>query len=812
MTAPSDAGFETLIYTDCTPGQGLQGSAGLQFQARSPGATREAMSLVQRNLLYEPPSAWMRDRRAVDEYPPSFAHIAETLYATASGVYLGREANGGREGNQLTHSIVTGDAGAYRQVRPAQLFGAPFWTAEPAPSTACATLSGDWEAGPFDAGAAQEFVRSTPDGFELLTSLLAALEQVTAPDGRRVLFIAEDPVEVLRWITVATLLMPQERAVRIGFKVFSTDPAYAAQPVVAVHPGWGSTTVRVDNAAGYIVVDLVRREWTPVPPSPDVARRVELFAAEDPYDVVDLVELAGGTTIADPMDALALGTAMVLPEPPLDQKTARIAVGWLRDTDADLLAAHRGALVDRLTSQVERWPQDVLTALDAVAARGQVPEDRVAPVRLALIEKELARATAYREVTAVRLPPLPAAAWRGEHRVDAERMVTDTLRTGLEPGAFDAVLRVAHRFGLTIVLEEIGQQVYEFVADWVKHPDRAYDPAGWPCGREIWNELLGNLDATAADYPDEIGDAWWRKLLAGHGNTGSVLGRAILGAAMVYGDDDQRLALVDRVVGAAARSERPADAVGYAATVLWRRRRPRLPELRRLCGLLSDGPVLDDRLFEHLRSGLDPDRASLKSPVIDLMRDLIERRLIKATPWERALVDDDVRLRRMCENIPVQPDPDVIAQYAKVIKGADRSLVGMWAQPLVAALLAVENPLLVPLLLDAVPHEVYQGFRESLLARLQPDRPSRHVVTAFVLTRKGKLVTERDAALLQDSVAHVLVTSSDRRLKPVLELAKRLGGTWARDLGEVREQAQEKAAQEKAKTGSRFRLWNRGEG
>src|SRR5262249_55571715 len=129
--------FETLIYTDCRPGEGLLGSGGLQFQARSDGADATAMTVVQRALLYEPPAGWMRERRPVADYPPSFAHIADGCWATARGVYLGREANGTREGNQLTHSVITRDPDAYGLLRPAQLFGAHFWRSEPAHGTSC---------------------------------------------------------------------------------------------------------------------------------------------------------------------------------------------------------------------------------------------------------------------------------------------------------------------------------------------------------------------------------------------------------------------------------------------------------------------------------------------------------------------------------------------------------------------------------------------------------------------------------------------------------------------------------------------------
>ena len=51
-----------LYYTDCLPGQGLTGRPGFGFQAATPGPATEAMHVVQRSALYEPPAAWMRER------------------------------------------------------------------------------------------------------------------------------------------------------------------------------------------------------------------------------------------------------------------------------------------------------------------------------------------------------------------------------------------------------------------------------------------------------------------------------------------------------------------------------------------------------------------------------------------------------------------------------------------------------------------------------------------------------------------------------------------------------------------------------
>ena len=159
------SGFGSLYYTDCVPGQGLQGGGGFQFQAATPGVASEAMHVVQRSALYEPPAAWMRDRRPVADYPRSLAHTAEEgFFATAAGRYLGQEANGTRQGNQFTHAIVTKDPAAYGSVRPAQLWGADWWAQDPAPDTDLPELDPILSTpGPLDIETVRDRVGATAD-------------------------------------------------------------------------------------------------------------------------------------------------------------------------------------------------------------------------------------------------------------------------------------------------------------------------------------------------------------------------------------------------------------------------------------------------------------------------------------------------------------------------------------------------------------------------------------------------------------------------------------------------------------------------
>jgi hypothetical protein len=779
--------FETLIYTDCRPGQGLQGTAGLQFQARSPGADRAAMSVVQRNLLYEPPPAWMRQRRPVSDYPPSFAHIHDGVYATAAGVYRGRETNGGREGNQLTHGIVTADPAAYGLVRPAQLFGAPFWTAEPAGTTSCQPVADGWEPGPFDAEAAQEFVLAEPRGADRLRALVSALDRAGEADAPRVLFIAEDPAAVLRWIVAATLLIPQQRALAIGLKVFTTNPAYAAQPVVAVHPDWESTSATVDNDSGYAVFDLVGGGWSAVEPSPAADQRVRMFCEHDPYDVVDLVEVASGTGEA-PLDALELGRAMVIPDSALTERTANLAVEWLRKTDPARLAAHRGDLVDQLTAAVERWPLRILRSLDEVSLRGQVPADHVPAVRLALIRAELENAVRDHAVVDSPLAPLAAGVWQDQHQRTAEDAVVETLSRELPAPAIDAVLRVAGRFDLAVRTDEVSKAAWMLVTDWTDHPDRWYRADRWPCGPDLERMLFDELDARAGSGQEvQVGDDWWERLVRHEGTLGPALRQAIIAAAMVHAPDGERHRLVRDTIGRVTAVPGAGPAVPKVVEALWRRRPPSVAELGLLCELLPQGPVLPGRMFEPLRQQLLYERPLSRDALV-LAHDLVACELFAPAAPERRLLDADRQLKQVCSGLSGVVEAAEFPQYVSAVRRADPRLVTLWSDRLADALLQVAEPPWVPPMLDVLPPKAVRLYVERLAEAVRRSARPAPVVVAFYLTEQpGQAPNIR--SYLEEYVLDWISRSSGRRQKPVRAAVEELGKAWSDRWAEFEEQA-----------------------
>ncbi|MGY0236046.1 GTPase-associated protein 1-related protein [Longispora urticae] len=787
--------MDTLVYTDCRPGQGLRGTAGLQFQAKSPGADSEAMALVQRALLYEPPPAWMRERRPVADYPTSLAHVSDGILATASGVYLGREANGTREGNQLTHAIVTRDPADYGPVRPAQLFGAPFWRTSPMDGTASPVVEAG--PGPLDAETVRDFVQSQSDGVRRLGTLLAALRALGTPGARRVLFVADRPGPVLTWLAAGTLLLPQRVALGIGFKVFTTNPAYAEQPVLAVHPDAGPVP-----ADDYLVFDLVRDAWADGPVDPVALDWAGLFAAGDPYDVTDAVEIAAGSGLADGA-ALALGAAAVLGARPAGEHLPAV-VRWLTDGAPALVEAYGAAVVDTVAADVTGWAVAVLRDLDRVTRDGRFP-GRAADVRIALLEAEAREAAATvsdgpagrpgagsgsladgspgpgaapppASGDADPLAPLARHEWTPRDDGRAADVLARAL-AGAHGPAFDAVLRVASRFGLPAPIDRVPADVARFVTHWDQAGD-VYDPGRWPDGAHLTDLLCDRLLAVldrAPDRADALGDRWWRRLIGRVVDPASPLDRAVMGAAMAGGSERYRLELLGFDLDK-ARGDR--DAAGAACAALWRRVTPTAAELE----LVRDrapvgtriGPSAVDR---HIRAArVTP--AGLRAAIV-LGHALVDRSLVPEPGQDLdGLLADEATLRGVTDGMaaPELRTDDILGRLRSVAV----DVVAAHGSELVAAMLDCGRPALVTHLLLDVPTGVRAHYYQELAARVTADGSPGDVLMAALL-RGGR------PTVLDQALAHWLARADESAVSAVAGELADLGdqhraadwATWA---------------------------------
>jgi len=697
----------------------------MQFQSRSAGVDRETLAVIRRHLIYEPPEQLVQQQQPVEDFPPSFAHVHDRVFATAAGVYIGREADGSRQGNHLTHAIVTDDPRAYRSFRPAQMFHAPFWRTEPAPSTHSERLAPPLSPGPFGAEQASQFVRDQPDGADLLAAILLALRAHVSHDGdsppRRVLFISEDHEAVMHWLTAATLLMPQYEAVRIGFKVFTTDPARSTLPVVAVHPAWTRSAATVQHDRGYTVFDLVRHEWTPRPESAEALHWARLFCEADPYDVSEAAELAGGSGLTEPA-AHHLAATAVFGRPP-EAASLRLLVRWLRTGPPALREAYGGRLLTALT-KMPGLDLPLLREMDTVTDE-QFPGRRD-QMRLNLLRAELRNALS----DPMRVQPrTPRRAVSPAIEPEAVRLVTEALRKA-QGAAFDAVLSVSGRFGISVPLDAVHAATVAFVAFWADHPGTTYDPAVWPAAPPVLSMLRDELSARLRDQP-EIADDWWDNRLPGwtpdRPDLALPLERELLSATIKNGDQRTRLRVVRSILGRPAEN---SQGVPYRrlADILWKRSAPTIEELRELHHLVPDGTDFSPAIFAGMLARAAADPTGLVE--LNLCAELERHRLLKLAPGTVRLLEQNDWLEAFERNPGKRS-----AGFAKDqdLLQLPPPLLSAHARPLARTLLTLDDPVRVQYLLCQLPIGVVIAYLYAVSGDSQSFSP-KLVATIHVAT------------------------------------------------------------------------------
>ncbi len=607
------SGFGSLYYTDCRPGQGLQGGAGFQFQAASPGVSTEAMPLVQRTALYEPPVRWMRERRPVADYPPSLAHTAEGgMFATAAGRYLGQEANGTREGNQFTHAIVTRDPADYGVVRPAQLWDAPWWAGEPAPGTELDELAAHPAPGPLDVETVRDRVRDTAGGQTRLTALLSAIHHLADPQRRRtVVLVSTDPEHAACWIAAATLLLPRPQALHVSFKIFVVDGQYGQHDIIALHPEWAGRWADTAPGSGLAVFDLDRGRHTDVEVTTAARFWVPRLLTGDPYDTVDAVELAGQfararaegadpqvqPTAADLLAAVVVATGERLTT--LGQ--AQQAADWLLSAPEEAMRIARDSVLAAVLATAPG--ASVLRTLAAAAdACGWACGG--AQIRRGLLTAEISEAlatsdgvAALRRLTALApLPPLPSLPSPSSSQCpDADREhgcaeIEAALR-GARPDQVPPLLTVADRHAVRPVTANFRSAAAWFAAWWVQHPDPDLEPQRWPAPpealdwvRDVLRDWLAGPRPGRAAAVAAVHARWWRSLWQGACDPADTLDAELIFVACRHLEGSRLSQLMcdvqEHVFARMAGQDHPSQ--DHPSTVAWEAvfgaRRPGIPE------------------------------------------------------------------------------------------------------------------------------------------------------------------------------------------------------------------------------------------
>jgi hypothetical protein len=467
--------FDRLLYTDCRPGMGRGAGGGFQVQAQSSGVDPAQSQLAVSWLLYDVQLPWLRRQRPVEDFPLGFAHVSGAGYGTAESRYLGKVATGGRDGNHLADCLLTMEPDLYGPVRPAQLWRSGLWRAEPWDSKACSQFdAADLEPGPLTVETVADWARAIPERGLALARLLSVLED---PQGKRVVIVADDPDEAMTWIAAATLLLPSRHALDVSFKVFSSAPLDAKHRVVAA-PASLFPKITPKLVTQRFVLDA----RTCAADEAETSERAVFFASrfaaeeEDPYDVVDAVELAD--VLGGGRDAMHTAWALTKPD---DRPEPQALFRWLDGAGPELLDEHGPAVAAIILDSAPsagplRW-------IDAAVADKRLDVNPAA-VRIQLLTTELAevrdgRGAPVGEV----LPPAPLDV--GAHR-DAESELSSALLLSANQQA-DLLLRLARRHGIEPELPPpLEERLRDFVSGWIDRPG-AYHPDGWALRAEILN-------------------------------------------------------------------------------------------------------------------------------------------------------------------------------------------------------------------------------------------------------------------------------------------------------------------------------------
>jgi len=697
----TDECFDRLLYTDCLPGTGRGAGGGFQVQAQSAGVDAAQSKLAVGWLLYEVQIPWLNQRLPVEEFPIGFAHACGDGYGTAQGLYIGKEAAGGRSGNHLTDCLLTKNPDLYGPVRPAQLWRSSLWRAEPWDGKDCPRFEvADLEPGPLTVDVVADWARSVPERGAVLTRLLSTLED---PDGKRIVIVADDPRQAMTWIAAATLLLPSRAALAISFKVFSSAPLDAQHRVVAA-----PAALFPKIAPGLLSQCFVLDARTDTADEAQTSERAAFFgghftADRDPYDVVDAVELTDA--LGGGSDARLTAWALTCPDDPRPRPTALFS--WLAGASRELLAEH-GPAVAALV--VESGPSaDALRWIDD-AVTGNRLDVNPAAVRSRLLTAELAgvrdgRGAPARVLASV---PLEDSAYR-----DAESELSSAILLGSDQQV-DLLLRLARRHGIGPDLAPpLERRLRDFASGWIDRPGD-YRPDAWALCAEILDcahdELHGRLAAQGiASITDAIQKL--NRYFADRTDLSDLLDyhiQASLIAREGRADGLRRLRRLIDGIGELARAATPAVPVQSAVATLqqaligWHAvdGDVAVAILTGLPDSLEVEPTISRLAEEELtRMSAKPTR-----PLLDLLASLNKRGKVPTSRALRRLLDDDRNVRafvRRAYEDKLLTDRKYFQGTVALLREADPAVIHTRLGDVLTACLETRHPGLGPEVLSA---------------------------------------------------------------------------------------------------------------
>lgn len=494
----------------------------------------------------------------------------------------------------FTHALTTTDPQLYGPIRPAQLWGAPWWATD----ADGPDVPAEPEPGPLGAEELRGWVLETDDS-ALLTALHSAVERAL-DGGPRVVLVAADTETAVRWIAAASLLLPQERALRVSFSAFagSTDVHVLAVPEAAEFPG--AVVFDLAGEPPEVAATGSARHWVP------------RFLVADPVDVIDAVELAHqfargrGERVAGEADRLAAGL-IVLGEHVSPADCRPLAV-WLQDAPAPSSTDVRGAVLSAVLAADP--PRAVLTDL------AENLGEHTGRVRIALLRNEIDEIL-HGDPEPV-AQPLGGSPW-SEEEADQARLLLESAATAAPPERMDLLLRTAHRFDVPLLPNGFAEAADRFVHWWADHPRVEVAAERWPCGPELLDRLRELLSRRLAgpeadNVRRDVAADWWPLLLGTATDPRSPLDAAIAGSAVAAGGPERQ-----RIVRTFAEQlhEPSRELPDAVFTALFEDNRPAVAELRELVAAMP-ATAVSESVAQHAFAAME--RAEVDADYLDVLR------------------------------------------------------------------------------------------------------------------------------------------------------------------------------------------------
>ncbi|WP_409430728.1 hypothetical protein ACJEIK_28255 [Mycobacterium sp. SMC-16] len=378
--------FDVTVYTDAREDEALDGVAGFNFIAASPGSTLTDQKFIAQHMLHVVKSSWHVDHTDQLAHPPTCLYRrSDDRYFLSRGRSTGQTITAPRPGNQITQTIATADSDDFVPYRPAQLYAASQW--QLSRETGGKQIAA-WPT-PLEIDAAYEpdelkaaLVTGSPFGASFLPRFLTMVEQAVADPGKKLIIVHTELDVVMRYIALASLFLDSGRALSMSFVAFADQPLAAVADIVGATPDFGATPSAGSAAAAYNVVDLLAVQMSPVEVSQSAARQAEWFDGDalDALAAIDVArrwEAALGADVATDAAGIVSFTDGSVAAPRERASALRAVRGLVAGGLGDDLAMYADELLDAIVTNPPTGAEDIVLAAAAIGAAHQAGLDEV---------------------------------------------------------------------------------------------------------------------------------------------------------------------------------------------------------------------------------------------------------------------------------------------------------------------------------------------------------------------------------------------------------------------------------------------------